>query len=319
MCEFNQTQVTLIRLLGFQGLYKFRLLLFMVFLLTYLTILSGNLLIIILVATVQKLKNPMFFFLKHLATSDILMTTSVLPLALDVIIKDEGGKDISLAGCIMQLYCFGICSYLQCFLIAAMSYDRYLAICHPLQYPLLMNAQVCLQLIIGLWTLAVSLVSSEIILVCRFDFCGLNCIDHFFCDFGPLVELSTSDISALMLQDFIISIGTIFLPFVFIIVTYLYILVTILKISSACGQRKAFSTCSSHLTTVCSFYGSLIIVYMVPSDESSTSLNKYRSLLYIVVSPLMNPIIYSLRNHEIKKALQKMFSNVNTFAWKCNK
>ncbi|KAM9313331.1 olfactory receptor 5P60-like [Gastrophryne carolinensis] len=320
MCEVNQTQVTQIRLLGFQGLNKLRILLFACFFLTYLVIVSGNLLIIILVTTVHKLKNPMFFFLKQLATSDILLTTIILPMALKVIIKDEGStkaEDISLAACLTQLGTSGVFSYLQCFLLAVMSYDRYLAICNPLRYPVLMNSQVCLQLIIGLWILAVSIVSSEFIPICQLDFCDSNNIDHFFCEFESVLELTSSDISALITQDFILSIGTVFLPFGFILITYLYILVTVLKISSAQGQRKAFSTCISHLTTVGSFYGTIIIVYMVPSDESFASLNKYRSLLYIVVPPLLNPFIYSLRNHEIKSVLQKMFSNVNI--WKYNK
>ncbi|CAI9613078.1 unnamed protein product [Staurois parvus] len=274
-------------------------------------ILSGNLLIITLVATVDQLKIPMFFLLKHLATSDVLLTTCVVPMTLEVIIKDEGR--VSLAGCITQLYFIGTCSCSQSFIIAVMSYDRYLAICNPLRYSSLMNSHIFSQLIIGLWVLVIILMSSEMIVEFQFNYCDLNFIDHYFCDFGPLVKLSTSDISALMLQDFVISIVTIFVPFTFIIVTYVCILVTILKISSIYGQRKAFSTCSSHLAVVCAYYGTLITVYVVPTDESSTNMNKYRSLLYTVVSPLMNPIIYSLRNHEIKRALQKMMATFKTF------
>ncbi|XP_072254936.1 olfactory receptor 5P81-like [Pyxicephalus adspersus] len=314
MCEFNQTQVTQIKLLGFQGLYKFRILLFIGFLLTYIMILSGNILLIVLVSVVDQLKIPMFFFLKHLATSDVVLTTSVLPITLEVIIKDE--RQLPLVGCITQLYCFGICSYFQCFLIAIMSYDRYLAICNPLRYPSLMNSQICLQVIIGLYVFVFILVSSEIIVIYRLNYCGLNYIDHFFCDLGPVVELSTSDISGLMLQDFISSSIAIFLPFAFINTTYIWILATILKISSAYGRRKAFSTCSTHMATVCTFYGTLIVVYIAPSDESSSYMNKYRSLLYIVVSPLFNPIIYSLRNNEIRRVLHKTLVNFRTFAWK---
>ncbi|CAI9605975.1 unnamed protein product [Staurois parvus] len=303
MCEPNQTQVTQIKLLGFQGLYKFKIPLFIAFLLTYLMIISGNVLIILLVTTVDQLKIPMYFFLKYLATSDVLLTTSVVPMTLDIILKDEGR--LSLDVCITQLYFFCICSYLQCFLIATMSYDRYLAICNPLRYTSLMNSHVCFQVIIGLCFFVTILVSSEMIVIYRYDYCGLNYIDHFFCDFFPLVELSSSDTSGLKLQDFIIAIITICLPFAFIIMTYICIVVAILKISSVHGRRKAFSTCSSHVTLVGAFYGALIIVYMTPSDEGSSHLNKYRSLLYVVVSPLINPIIYSLRNREIKAALQK--------------
>ncbi|XP_072254933.1 olfactory receptor 5P81-like [Pyxicephalus adspersus] len=314
MCDVNQTQVTQIRLLGFRSLAKFKTLLFIVFLLTYLFILSGNLLIIILVTTVDHLKVPMFYFLKHLATADILLTTSVVPMMLDIIFIEEGR--VTLVGCITQLYLFGIFGFVQCFLIAVMSYDRYLAVCRPLHYALLMNPRVCLYLVMGSWFLVTLLISSEIVVVVQFKFCGPNYIDHFFCDFGPVVELSTSNTSSLMLQDFVISIVMIFCPFTYIIITYMYIFFIILKISSSFGRQKAFSTCSSHLTTVCVYYGTLITVYMVPTDNSTVSINKYRSLLYIVVTPLLNPIIYSLRNQEIKKALFKLLIKLKTDCFK---
>ncbi|XP_018426216.1 PREDICTED: olfactory receptor 510-like [Nanorana parkeri] len=310
MCEFNQTQVTHIKLLGFQGLYKYKILIFIGFLLPYLFILSGNILIIIIVETNDQLKIPMFFFLKHLAAYDVLMTTSVIPMALDIIIKEEG--NVPLAGCFIQLYCLAVFGYLQSFLIAAMSSDRYLAICKPLRYSSLMNSHVCSRMIIGFWVLAITLLSSELIELFQLNYCGLNSIDHFFCDFGPLVGLSTSDTSVLILQDFINSTFTFVFPFVIIIITYICIVVTILKMFSISGQRKAFSTCSSHLSIVCAFYGTLIIVYVAPSDDSSTSMNKYRALAYTLVSPLMNPIIYSLRNHEIKRAMKKLLSNIVT-------
>ncbi|XP_040273818.1 olfactory receptor 1009-like [Bufo bufo] len=308
MCEENQTQVTQIHLLGFPGLYNYKTLLFIVFFLTYTFILVGNLLIILLVMTFDHLKTPMFFFLKHLSTADILLTTSVVPMMLDIILFE--GDILPFWGCIMQLYSFGIFGFFQCILIAVMSFDRYLAICHPLRYFSLMSPDLCLQLVIGSWFLVFVLTSSEVTVVIQFNFCGLNYIDHFFCDFGPVVELATSDISILMLQDFVISIFMIFFPFYFILITYFSIFITIIKMLSTYGRRKAFSTCSSHLTTVCVYYGTLITVYMAPSDEGTSNANKYISLLYIVVTPVMNPIIYSLRNKEIKRAIQKMMNNV---------
>ncbi|XP_073479853.1 olfactory receptor 10A7-like [Aquarana catesbeiana] len=314
MCGINQTQVTQIRLLGFRGLAKFKTLLFIVFLLTYLIILGGNLLIIILVTIVNHLKIPMFFFLKHLAIADVLLTTSVVPIMLDIIVIEEGR--LSFVGCITQLYVFGIFGFVQCFLIAVMSYDRYLAVCKPLHYASLMNPRVCLQLVLGSWFLVTLITSYEIMVLVQLKFCGNNYIDNFFCDFGPIVELSTSDTSSLMLQDFVNSILMIFCPFTFIIITYMYIFFIILKISSAHGQRKALSTCSSHLATVCVYYGTLITVYMVPGDDSTVSINKYRSLLYTVVTPLMNPIIYSLRNQEIKKALLKCVIKLKKVSFK---
>ncbi|XP_056425600.1 olfactory receptor 10A7-like [Hyla sarda] len=308
MCGENETQVTQIHLLGFRSLHKYRTLLFIVFLLTYIFILAGNLLIILLVSVIDHLKTPMYFFLKHLSIADVLLTTSVVPVMLDIILAEEG--ILLFWGCIIQLYLFGIFGYFQCSLIAVMSCDRYLAICHPLRYSSLMSPDICLQLVIGAWVLVSVLTSSEIIVIIQFNFCGLNSIDHFICDFGPIVELATSDTTVLMLLDFIISIVLIFFPFLFIILTYVCIFFTILNISSALGRKKVFSTCSSHLITVCTYYGTLITVYMTPSDENTSHINKYRSLLYLVVTPLMNPIIYSLRNQEIKRAVRKMIMNI---------
>ncbi|XP_072006438.1 olfactory receptor 11L1-like [Engystomops pustulosus] len=305
MCKENQTQVTEIHLLGFRGLYKYKILLFIVFLLTYTLIMGGNLVIILLVSTTDHLKTPMYFFLKHLSTADVLLTTSIVPVMLHIILF-EGGT-LPLWFCIMQLYCFiGIFGFVQCYIIAVMSFDRYLAICHPLRYSSLMGPNLCFQLVIGSWSSVTVITSSELFVAIQFNFCGLNYIDHFFCDFGPTMELATSDISSLLLQDFVNSILMMLFPFTLIIVTYFCIFFTILRMSSTNSKKKTFSTCSSHLTTVCVYYGTLISVYMAPSDESSSEINKYRSLLYIVVTPLVNPIIYSLRNQEIKRALMKI-------------
>ncbi|XP_069817524.1 olfactory receptor 11L1-like [Dendropsophus ebraccatus] len=308
MCEENQTQVTQIRLLGFRSLQKYRSLLFIVFLLTYLFILIGNLLIILLVTIIDHLKTPMYIFLKHLSIADVFTTTTVVPMMLDKIFGELG--ILPFWGCILQLYIYSIFGYVQCLLIAVMSYDRYLAICHPLRYSSLMSPHLCLQLVTGSWLLCMILISSDFFILIQFTFCGLNFIDHFFCDFGPIVELATSDTSILMLQDFVFSIFTIFFPFVFIIMTYIFIFCSIFNISSTFGRRKAFSTCSSHLITVCVYYGTLINVYLAPSDQNTSHINKYRSLLYVVVTPLMNPITYSLRNNEINWAIQKMIGRI---------
>ncbi|XP_056425597.1 olfactory receptor 510-like [Hyla sarda] len=308
MCFENETQVTQIRLLGFRSLHKYRTLLFIVFLLTYIFILGGNLLIILLVSVIDHLKTPMYFFLKHLSIADVLLTTSIVPVMLYILIVEEG--ILPFWGCSIQLFLFGIFGFVQCFLVAVMSYDRYLAICHPLRYSSLMSPDIILQLVFWSWVLVIVLISSEFLVVVQFRFCGLDYIDHFFCDFGPIVEIATSDTSILMLQDFVISSFIMFFPFTFIIMTYIRILFTILKISSTRGRRKAFSTCSSHLITVCTYYGTLITVYMTPSDENTSYINKYRSLLYLVVTPLMNPIIYSLRNQEIKRAVRKLIINI---------
>ncbi|KAG8535468.1 hypothetical protein GDO81_028466, partial [Engystomops pustulosus] len=178
MCEENQTEVTEIHLLGFRGMYKYKAPLFIVFLLTYTLILGGNLIIILLVSTMDHLKTPMFFFLKHLSIADVLLTTSVVPMMLHIILLDEG--TLPLWGCMLQLYCFGIFGFTQSFIIAVMSYDRYLAICHPLRYSSVMVPDLCLQLVIGSWSLNILLISSQTFDVFQFKFCGINYIDHFF-------------------------------------------------------------------------------------------------------------------------------------------
>ncbi|KAM4038622.1 olfactory receptor 5G9-like [Anomaloglossus baeobatrachus] len=265
MCEENQTQVTQIRLLGFQSLSTYKTLLFILLLHSYVCILGGNLLIILLVTIIDHLRIPIFLFLKHLSIADVLLTNTVVPMMLDIMFVEEG--ILPFWGCLMQQYLVGIFGLVQCFLIVIMSLDRYLAICHPLRYSSQMSPDLCLQLVIGSWCLVIVLISSEFFVIIQLSFCGLNSIDHFFCDFGPVIELVTSDTSILMLQDFILSIFILFLPFALIIISYFCIFLTILKISSSYGKRKAFSTCSSHLTTVCAYYGTLIAVYMTPSDQ----------------------------------------------------
>ncbi|KAM5172096.1 LOW QUALITY PROTEIN: olfactory receptor 5G29-like [Mantella aurantiaca] len=303
MCEDNQTEVAGFLLLGFQGHYRFKILFFILFLLSYMVILNGNLLIIVLIFTKDNLKIPMFYFLKHLAITDLLITSTIVPMMLDIIIKDE--ITISFSVCIFQMLFLSIFGVEQTFLLAIISYDRYLAICNPMSYHSFMKSHICLNMIVGSYLL-IFFVSSEI-LVCQLQSCGRNNIDHFFCEFSSLIELSTSDTSIVLLVDFSMSMFGLLVPFSFIIITYVLIFFTIINISSANGRWKAFSTCSSHLATVCSYYGTLMTVYVAPSDESSINTNKFKSLLYIVMTPMVNQIIYSLRNHEIRRTLQRMF------------
>ncbi|XP_066445723.1 olfactory receptor 10A3-like [Eleutherodactylus coqui] len=303
MCVGNQTVVTEFLLLGFRGIYKYKLPLFIVFLFSYLVILIGNLLIIVLVSTNDDLKIPMFIFLKHLAIADVLITTTIMPMMLDIIVVDE--KRVSVSGCLAQLYLFFISGFVQCFLIAIMSYDRYLAICCPMRYHSMMYPQLCLKMVLGSWSL-IFFLSCESYLVLQLEFCGHNAIDHFFCDFRPVVKLATSDTTLLALVDFSSSLVVFITPFALIIMSYIWIFFTIMTLPSTSGRRKAFSTCSSHLATVFLYYGTLMMVYMEPWNDSSFSTNKFKSLLYVVVTPMMNPIIYSLRNPEIRRTLQQI-------------
>lgn len=304
MCQDNQTKVSEIYLLGFQGLENVKTLFFALLFLIYIAIVTGNILIILLVSTNSNLRIPMFIFLQHLSLADVLLATCVIPLMAEVILKTK--REMSVDGCIMQLYSFLNFGFVQCFILAIMSYDRYVAISNPLHYILIMDRRICLLLGLGSWAITWSLSTTEIILIAQFEFCGLRDIDYFFCDVGPIVKLSTSDTSVLQWFDLTCSVLFFFGALTFIIGTYIYIFITILKISSSAGRKKSFSTCSAHLISVAAYYGSIITIYVTPEDEKSPSVNKYSSLLYTVVNPLVNPIIYSLRNHEIRQALHKI-------------
>ncbi|XP_075433911.1 olfactory receptor 5G3-like [Ascaphus truei] len=299
----NQTTVTEFLLLGFPDIHNFKILLFFVFILLYIVTLAGNVLIIVLVSTSQQLRMPMYFFLSHLSLSDILLTTDIVPNMLYVIMAERAV--ISLTGCISQFFLFGASAGAESFHLTVMSYDRYLAICNPLRYSAIMDLKLCYQMIFWSWFLAFIASLSMVILMCSFQLCNPNVIDHFFCDLTPLLEHFCSDSFIVATIVFFLGISFIIFPFIFIVVTYICISLTILSISSTTGRQKAFSTCSSHLAVVCSYYGTLIAKYVVPSKVQSFNVIKITSLLYTVVTPLFNPIIYTLRNKEIWAALLK--------------
>ncbi|XP_075433901.1 olfactory receptor 11L1-like [Ascaphus truei] len=299
----NQTRVMEFLLLGFQNLHNLKILLFILFLVIYVTSLTGNVVIITLVSTQHRLHSPMFFFLGHLSSTEILSTTNIIPQMLYVILA-EGGT-LSFTACMSQFYIFSALTNAECFLLAVMSYDRFLAICDPLHYTSIMDLRLRLHLVFWSWLSGLMITLIIVILVSKLQFCGPNVINHFFCDLAPILELSCSDTSMVEIQAFLFSIPVILFPFVFITVTYIGITITILRISTTTSRQKAFSTCSSHLAVVCTYYGTLITVYLVPSRGLSLNVNKVLSLLYIVVTPLLNPIIYSLRNQEIKATLGK--------------
>ncbi|MEE6505987.1 hypothetical protein FKM82_007442 [Ascaphus truei] len=306
MLRENQTTVTEFLLLGFPAVHNFKILLFLVFLLLYIFTLAGNFLIIALVSTSHHLHTPMYFFLSHLSLSDILMTTDIVPNMLYVIMA-EGGV-ISLIGCITQYFIFSVSVGAECFLLTVMSYDRYLAICNPLRYSAIMDFKLCCQMIFWCWFSAFVASLCMAIMVSSFQLCNPNVIDHFFCDLTPLLEHSCSNRFIVDTVLSFLGIPCVILPFIFIIATYVCISLTILRISSTTGRQKAFSTCSSHLAVVCTYYGTLFAKYVVPSKGQSLNVKKITSLLYTVATPFLNPIIYTLRNKEIQAALCKYIS-----------
>ncbi|XP_041441630.1 olfactory receptor 11L1-like [Xenopus laevis] len=293
--------VTEISLLGFQNLNNFKILIFSLILLIHILTIFENALAIVLVTLSQHLHSPMFFFLQQLSLSDLLGSMLIVPILLKTVIN-EGAK-ISLIGCIAQLYIFGVTEALQCFLLTVMSYDRYLAICNPLCYSSIMNHTFCVKLIIMSWLLALSLTPVTVITAATQEFCNQNTINHFFCDYFPLLELSCSNTSLAWILIITVSFPVILIPFMLITGSYICIAHEILKITSNIGRQKAFSTCSSHLAVVSIFYGSLIVTYVVPKKNQSQTIGKLLSLLYTVVTPFINPMIYSLRSTDMIKAL----------------
>ncbi|XP_031240410.1 olfactory receptor 484-like [Mastomys coucha] len=307
----NNTAVTEFILLGLTDDPVLRVVLFTMILCIYLVTVSGNLSTILLIRVSSQLHHPMYFFLSHLGSVDIGYSSSVTPNMLaNFLVKQN---TISYLGCSIQFGSAAFFGGLECFLLAVMAYDRFVAICNPLLYSTKMSTQVCVQLVIGSYIGSFLNASFATVSVFNLFFCGPNIINHFFCDFAPLIELSCSDVSVLV---FVISffIGLITMITVFVIaISYTYILITILKMRSTEGRQKAFSTCTSHLTAVTLFYGTVTFMYVMPKSSFSTDQNKVVSLFYLVVIPMLNPLIYSLRNNEIKGALRrqldkKMFS-----------
>ncbi|NXG40427.1 O1038 protein, partial [Dromaius novaehollandiae] len=277
--------------------------LFLLSLMIYLVTMVGNVLIVVLVVADQHLHTPMYFFLGNLSSLETCYSSTILPWLLASILT--GDSTISAQGCMAQFYFFASFATSECYLLAVMPYDRYLAICQPLLYASLMTWKVSLQLAAASWLLGFLIATVVISFISQLKFCGPNVIDHFFCDFTPLLELVCSDTSAVTLLAFIISILDAVCPFLFTLASYMCILAAILRITSSVGRQKACSTCLSHLTAVTVFYGTLIIVYMLPRTPQLRQLNKVFSFFYTVLVPLVNPLIYSLRNREVREALKK--------------
>ncbi|XP_040294411.1 olfactory receptor 11L1-like [Bufo bufo] len=301
----NRTKVTEFILLGFGNLHSFSIAFFIFFLIIFLLTLMGNLLIIVLVSVNVQLQSPMYYFLSHLSASDLVIASNTLPNMLGAILL--GGKKITYLGCITQFYFFSGTTVTECFLLPVMSYDRYLAICNPLRYSCIMDLKYRIRLSLLPWVLGLTLNFVIVIPIANFNFCHDNIIDHVYCDLLPLQKLSCSDTSLVELEVFIFSMPIFICPCGFIVGTYVYIFLTIVRIPTTTGKQKALSTCSSHLMVVGTFYGTLTAKYMIPSTGHTLLINKIVSLLHTVFTPLFNPIIYSLRNQDIKSALKKSF------------
>ncbi|XP_036032017.1 olfactory receptor 502-like [Onychomys torridus] len=302
----SHTTMTEFILLGLNDDPVLKVVLFIIILCIYLVTVCGNLSTILLIRVSSLLHHPMYFFLSHLASADIGYSSSVTPNMLVNFLVEK--NTISYLGCDIQLGSAIFFGTVECFLLAAMAYDRFIEFCNPLFYSTKMSTQVCVQLLIGSYIGGFLNASSFTISFFSFLFCGPNRINHFFCDFTPLVELSCSDNSILTVLDSSFAGSIILITVLVIAVSYIYILIIILKMHSTKGRRKAFSTCTSHLTAVTLYYGTITFIYVMPKSSYSTDQNKVVSVFYMVVIPMLNPLIYSLRNNEIKGALKRQLA-----------
>ncbi|XP_004683667.1 PREDICTED: olfactory receptor 491 [Condylura cristata] len=297
------TSVTEVILLGLTKDPMLCAIFFVIFLVFYTVTLVGNISIITLIRTCSQLHTPMYLFLSHLAFVDLGFSSSVTPIMLIGFFRY--GMALPVTGCVAQLCFVVLFGTAECFLLAAMAYDRYMAICSPLLYPTKMSPRVCIFLVGASYF--GGCVNGGTFTGCSasLSFCGPNKVDHFFCDFSPLVKLSCSDVSIIQIIPSI-SAGSIIVVTVLVIsLSYVFILATILKMRSTEGRHKAFSTCTSHLTAVTLYYGTITFIYVLPKSTYTIYQNKIISVFYTVVIPMLNPLIYSLRNKDVKDALRK--------------
>uniref|UniRef100_A0A8D0GMA0 Olfactory receptor n=1 Tax=Sphenodon punctatus TaxID=8508 RepID=A0A8D0GMA0_SPHPU len=296
--------VTEFVLLGFPRVHELEVSLFVVFLAIFVLTLLGNLVIITAVVVDSRLHTPMYFFLGNLSLLEIFFTSAIVPKILVNLLAKQ--KTISFSGCIAQCHFYFFLGSTELILLAVMSVDRYVAICIPLHYASIMNSRVCVFLVLGCWLGGFLHILWPTVVISQLPYCGPNVIDHFFCDSTPLLKLSCSDTRLIELIDVLLAsillVGTLLL----IAISYIYIITTVLRIPSATGRRKAFSTCASHVTVVVIYYGSSIFMYAQPAQSSALEFNKVVAVLTAVVTPLLNPLIYSLRNEKVRQVLKEL-------------
>ncbi|XP_066445569.1 olfactory receptor 5AR1-like [Eleutherodactylus coqui] len=304
MNNCTDSKVKEFSILAFYTSATLQIMLFIGVLFIYLMTITGNLIIITLVCLVTQLHTPMYFFLCNLSTTDITFVSVTLPKILSIIATKD--HTISFQGCITQLYFFLLCGQAEIFILTCMAYDRYVAICKPLQYAMLMRKRVRLTMSASSWLIGIFNSLVHALIASSLSFCYSNEIDHFFCDLKTLNMLSASDSTD---RDILSGVQSVFigcLPLLFIIISYVYIIYTILKIKSSKGRSKAFSSCTSHLITVILFYGPIIFLYMRPETGHSREEDKLLSVIYVAVVPMLNPLVYSLRNKDILDATAKV-------------
>eukprot|EP00079_Xenopus_tropicalis_P014681 XP_004911437.1 PREDICTED: olfactory receptor 6M1-like [Xenopus tropicalis] len=299
----NKSSVTYIFLAGFSVSVELQLFLFVVFLTVYLLTVTANVAIISLVRSDSRLHTPMYFLLGQLSFLEIWYTSTIVPKLLTNL---AGWKYISLSGCLSQTYFYFSLGSTEFFLLAVMAIDRYLAICNPLRYTSIMNGQVCIMAASSCWLLAFFSVFFLVFLISQLNFCQPTIINHFFCDIPPLLRLSCTETFLEDIMVFFFACSIILTSLFLTVVSYILIISTIYKIPSNKGRKKAFSTCASHFSVVSILYGTVIFIYVRPNVSNSVDVNKVLGIFNTVVTPLLNPVIYCLRNKEVKMALRKV-------------
>ncbi|CAN0311358.1 unnamed protein product, partial [Rangifer tarandus platyrhynchus] len=300
----NHTERIEFILLGLSDDPQLQIVIFVFLLITYMLSITGNLTIITLTLLDAHLQTPMYFFLRNFSILEVSFTTVSIPKFLATIIT--GDKTISFNDCIAQLFFFILLGVTEFYLLAAMSYDRYIAICKPLHYMTIMNHRVCILLVFSSWLISFLIIFPALMLLLNLDYCRSNIIDHFTCDYFPLLQLSCSDTNFLEMMGFSCAVFTLMFTLALIILSYTYIIRTILRIPSTSQRTKAFSTCSSHMIVISISYGSCIFMYIKPSARDRVSLSKGVAVLNTSVAPMLNPFIYSLRNQQVKQAFMDM-------------
>ncbi|KAM5221514.1 olfactory receptor 1J4-like [Ctenodactylus gundi] len=306
MHQGNQSAVSEFLLQGLTTGPEQQQVIFVLFLCMYLVTMVGNLLIILAIVSDTHLHSPMYFLLANLSFADICFTSTTVPKMLADIQSQT--PTISFAGCLTQMYFFMLLVDPDNFLLAAMAYDRYIAICQPLHYTALLNPKRCTLLVASSWVVSNVVSVLHLSLLSHLTFCDRRAIPHFFCDLEPILRLACSDTQLNHLVVLAVGGAAIFLPCAFILVSYALIGSAVLRAPSAKGKRKTFPTCGSHLSAVSLFYGSIVGVYFLPSSAHSAENDKVAAVMYTTVTPMMNPFIYSLRNQDIKRALKRLLS-----------
>ncbi|XP_077137089.1 olfactory receptor 10A7-like [Ranitomeya variabilis] len=301
----NQTRVKEFIILGFYEVKEIQLALFVIFLVMYILTFTQHAIIIVVIHLDYHLHTPMYFYLTNLSILEIGYVTVTVPNMLSNLLSSK--KTISVNACFSQLYIFFILGSAECFLLTTMAYDRYLAICNPLHYNGIMNRKVCIKLAGGCWLAGLFSPLIPTNFLFRLPFCRANVINHFFCDSAPLLNLACQNINSIEIINFVLGSIILLVSLSLTMISYIKIILTILKITTADGRKKSFSTCTSHLIIVSIFYGTAIFTYVRPRTNAF-SFNKIVSLIYSVITPMINPMIYSLRNNDIKQALKKAVS-----------